>query len=42
VEGGIKMGKVVEKIKITNFKDQSKSIKIKGVIDTGATMSVIE
>jgi len=35
------MGKVVEKIKVTNFKDPSKSIEIKVVIDTSATMSVL-
>ncbi len=35
------MGKVVEKVKVTNFKDTSKSIEIEAVIDTGATMSVL-
>ncbi|MHC1611326.1 MAG: retroviral-like aspartic protease family protein [Candidatus Methanospirareceae archaeon] len=35
------MGKVVEKIKVINFKDTSKSIEIEAVIDTGATMSVL-
>ena len=35
------MGKVVEKVKVTNFKDPSKSLEIKAVIDTGATMSVL-
>jgi len=35
------MGKVVEKVKVTNFKDPSKSIEIEAVIDTGATMSVL-
>ena len=35
------MGKVVERVKVTNFKDPSKSIEIEAVIDTGATMSVL-
>ena len=35
------MGKVVEKIKVTNFKDPSKSVEREAVIDTGATMSVL-
>ncbi len=35
------MGKVVTKIKLTNLKDPSKSIEIKAVVDTGATMSVL-
>ena len=35
------MGKVVERVKVTNFKDTSKSIEIEAVIDTGATMSVL-
>jgi len=35
------MGKVVEKIKVTNFKDPSKSIEIEAVVDTGATMSIL-
>jgi len=35
------MGKVVEKVKVTNFKEPSKSIEIEAVIDTGATMSVL-
>ncbi|MCD6255486.1 MAG: retroviral-like aspartic protease family protein [Deltaproteobacteria bacterium] len=35
------MGKVVEKVKVTNFKDPSKSLEIEAVIDTGATMSVL-
>jgi len=35
------MGKVIEKVKVTNFKDTSKSIEIEAVIDTGATMSVL-
>ena len=35
------MSKVVEKVKVTNFKDPSKSIEIEAVIDTGATMSVL-
>ena len=38
---GIKIGKVVEKIKVTNFKDPSKSVEIEAIIDTGATMSVL-
>ena len=35
------MGKVVERVKVTNFKDPSKSIEIEAIIDTGATMSVL-
>ena len=35
------MGKVVERVKVTNFKDTSKSIEIEAVIDTDATMSVL-
>ncbi len=35
------MGKVVERVKVTNFKDPSKSIEIEAAIDTGATMSVL-
>ena len=35
------MGKVVEKIRVTNFRDTSKSVEIEAVIDTGATMSVL-
>ena len=38
---GIKMGKVVGKIRVTNFRDTSKSVEIEAVIDTGATMSVL-
>ena len=42
VEGRvIEMGKVVERVKVTNFKDPSKSIEIEAIIDTGATMSVL-
>jgi len=35
------MSKVVEKVKVTNFKDPSKSVEIEAIIDTGATMSVL-
>ncbi|MCW3131726.1 MAG: aspartyl protease family protein [Candidatus Methanospirare jalkutatii] len=35
------MGKVVERVKVTNFKEPSKSIEIEAIIDTGATMSVL-
>ena len=35
------MKKVTEKVKITNFKDPSKTVEIEAVIDTGATMSVL-
>jgi len=35
------MGKVVERVKVTNFKVPSKSIEIEAIIDTGATMSVL-
>jgi len=31
----------IEKIKVTNFKDPSKSIEREAVVDTGATMSVL-
>jgi len=40
-KGEIKMGKVVERVKVINFKEPSKSIEIEAVIDTGATMSVL-
>ena len=33
------MGKVIERVKVTNFKDPSK-LEMEAVIDTGATMSV--
>jgi len=32
------MGKVVEKVKITNLLDPTKSVEIEAVVDTGATM----
>jgi len=35
------MGKVVERVKITNLLDPSKSLEIEAVIDTGATMLVL-
>ncbi len=35
------MGKVIEKIKITNLFEQTKSIEVEAVIDTGATMLVL-
>ena len=35
------MSKVVERVKVTNFKDPSKFIEIEAIIDTGATMSVL-
>ena len=35
------MGKVIEKVRVTNFKDTSKFIEIEVVVDTGATMSVL-
>jgi predicted aspartyl protease len=35
------MGKVIEKTKLTNFADPSKSKEIEAVIDTGATMLVL-
>ena len=35
------MSKVVERVKVTNFKEPSKSIEIEAIIDTGATMSVL-
>jgi len=35
------MGKVTEKVKITNLLEQTKSIEVEAVIDTGATMVVL-
>jgi len=35
------MGKVIEKVKITNFLDPTKSVEVEAVIDTGATMVVL-
>lgn len=35
------MGKVIEKVKFTSLLDQTKSIEIEAVIDTGATMVVL-
>ena len=35
------MGKVTEKVKVTNLLDQSKTIEIEAAIDTGATMVVL-
>ena len=35
------MGKVIEKVRITNLLEQTKSIEIEAVIDTGATMLVL-
>lgn len=35
------MGKVIEKVKVTNLLDQSKTVEIEAVIDTGATMVVL-
>jgi clan AA aspartic protease len=35
------MGKVIEKVKITNYNDPTKSIEVEAVIDTGATMVVL-
>jgi len=35
------MGKVIEKVKITNLFEQAKSIEVEAVIDTGATMVVL-
>ncbi len=37
----INMGKVIEKIKITNLLEPIKSIEVEAVIDTGATMIVL-
>ena len=36
-----KMGKVVEKVKLTSLFEQEKSVEVKAVIDTGATMLVL-
>ena len=35
------MGKVIEKIKVTNLLDPTKSFEVEAVIDTGATMVVL-
>jgi predicted aspartyl protease len=35
------MGKVIEKIKIANLLDYTKSVEVDAVIDTGATMVVL-
>ena len=35
------MGKVIEKVKVTNLFDPKKSIEVEAVIDTGATMLVL-
>jgi clan AA aspartic protease len=35
------MGKVVEKVRLTNLLDPSKSLEVEAVIDTGATMLVL-
>ena len=35
------MGKVIEKARITNLLDPTKSVEIEAVIDTGATMVVL-
>ena len=35
------MGKVIEKVKFTSLLDQTKSVEIEAVIDTGATMVVL-
>jgi len=38
---GIKMGKVVEKVKLTSLFEPEKSVEVEAVIDTGATMVVL-
>jgi len=35
------MGKVIEKVRVTNLLDTTKSVKVEAVIDTGATMIVL-
>jgi len=35
------MGKVIEKVKITNLLEPTKSVEVEAVIDTGATMVVL-
>jgi len=35
------MGKVIEKVKITNLLDPTKSVEVEAVVDTGATMMVL-
>jgi clan AA aspartic protease len=35
------MGKVIEKVKLTNLFDPTKSVEVEAVIDTGATMVVL-
>jgi clan AA aspartic protease len=41
VRRGDEMGKVTEKIKLTNLFDPTKSVEVEAVIDTGATMLVL-
>ena len=40
-EGRRKMGKVVEKVRITNLLDPAKFVEVEAVVDTGATMVVL-
>lgn len=35
------MGKVIEKVKITNYNEPTKSVEVEAVVDTGATMVVL-
>lgn len=35
------MGKVIEKVKLTNWFDSARSVEVEAVIDTGATMMVL-
>jgi len=35
------MGKVIEKVKLTNLLDSTKSVEIEAVVDTGATMLIL-
>jgi predicted aspartyl protease len=37
----VKLGKVIEKLRVTNLFEPEKSIQIEAVIDTGATMMVL-
>ena len=41
IKKGMKWGKVIEKVKVTNLFDLKKSIEVEAVIDTGATMLVL-
>jgi hypothetical protein len=39
--GGNEMGKVIEKVRLTNLFDPNKSVEIESFVDAGATMVVL-